>query len=307
MRTEARPNLGLPTVGEGTDDSAKPTEDDERFWSVTTIIGCLDKPALVPWAAIKTAEAAVDSERAWKSRLENEGRDSAIDFLKGARFRKAKGQRSSTDLGSAVHALCEEYALTGSRPRADDETRPYLDRFDEFLQQFSPEYIATEIVVYSPTYGYAGQTDGFLRIDGMDFIFDYKTSAEGWDSQGKPKTPYPEVALQLAAYRYGEMAAVWRARRFEQYRRRYYLLSEAEKAMGVPVPTVEGGLAIFLSPHRFAVHPVKCDESIFEAFLYTMECARWSFQTSKTVIGAPLIPPIPFPANGDDPFRGLPA
>jgi hypothetical protein len=306
MQTEARPNLGLPTVGEGTDDDAKPTDDDERFWSVTTIIGALDKPALVPWAAIETAKAAVDSEKAWKSRLENEGRESAIEFLKGARFRRARGARSATELGTVVHALCEEYALTGNRPVADAETRPYLDRFDEFLQHFSPEYIAAEIVVFSPTYGYAGQTDGFLRIQDMDFVVDYKTSVEGWDAKGNPKTPYPEVGLQLAAYRYADMAAVWRARRFEKYRRRYYLLSEAEKAMGVPVPPVDGGLAIFLSPQRYGVYPIKCDESVFEAFLYTIEAARWSFQTSKTVVGAPLIPPNPFPTNGDDPFRGLP-
>lgn len=307
MQTEARPNLGLPLIGEPPDDNATPAEDDERFWSATTIIGCLDKPALVPWAAIETAKAAVDQEKSWKSRLENEGRDSAIEFLKGARFRKARGARSATELGTEVHGLCEQYALTGNRPRTDDETRPYLDRFDEFLQAFSPEYIATEIVVYSPTYGYAGQTDGFLRIDGMDFIFDYKTSAEGWDSKGKEKTPYPEVGLQLAAYRFADMGAVWRARRFEKSRRRYYLLSAAEKAMGVPVPPVDGGLAIFLSPHRYGVYPIRCDESVFETFLYTIEAARWAFQTSKTIVGAPLIPPNSFPANGDDPFRGLPS
>ncbi|MGH9086643.1 MAG: thiazole synthase, partial [Acidimicrobiales bacterium] len=40
-------------------DVAKPEAEDVRFWSVTTIIGALDKPALVPWAANMTAEEAV--------------------------------------------------------------------------------------------------------------------------------------------------------------------------------------------------------------------------------------------------------
>ena len=32
-------------------DVKKPADDDLRMWSVTTIIGCLDKPALMYWAA----------------------------------------------------------------------------------------------------------------------------------------------------------------------------------------------------------------------------------------------------------------
>lgn len=283
-------------------------EHDERYWSVTTIIGALDKPALVPWAAIKTAEAAVDQHDVWWSRYEHEGRKSAVDYLKGARF-KTKGKRTATALGTAVHKACEHKAIYGSwRPEdtADPDLRPFLVQFDKFLDQFQPSYLAAEVTVFSPTWGYAGTCDGFLLVDGVPLIIDYKTSAEDLDGQGDPKSPYPEVALQLAAYRYADIAAVWRARQVEQFKRRYYLLSPSERALGQPVPEVDGGVAIFITPERYGVYPVRCDEEIFDLFLHLIDVARFSFDLGKNVIGNPMIPPRALTLVDDDPFAGLP-
>lgn len=290
------------------EDVAEAGADDERYWSVTTIVGCLDKPALVPWAALETSKAAINEEQAWRSRLTHEGPASAIDYLKNARFRRPKGQRSPKDLGTAVHGLCETYALTGVRPQlVDAELRPFLDQFDRFLQEFQPEYIAAEYVVFNETYGYAGQADGAAKLEGTPVLIDYKTSRESFDGRGRPKAPYPEVALQLAAYRYAEFAAVWRARRFQsEFSRRYYLLSDEERRQGADVPKVEGGVAIFLSPDRYAVHPVRCDEAVFERFLYVQEAARWSFQMAGDVVFPALGPLYPLPVDDRDPFRGLP-
>lgn len=157
----------LPLLSEPPDLAPPEPDDLPPLWSVTTIIGALDKPALVPWCAIKTAEAAVDQEKAWKSRLEHEGRDAAIDYLKAARFRRARGARSATELGTAVHAACEHMAIYGSwrqEDLADTELRPFLIQFERFLNEFQPEYIAAEVTVFSPTFGYAGTCDGFFAL-----------------------------------------------------------------------------------------------------------------------------------------------
>lgn len=286
----------------------QPDPDDLRLWSVTTLIGVLDKPALVPWAAIKTAEAAVDQADAWQSRLEHEGRDAAIDFLKQARFRGKRGERSATELGTAVHKACEHAAIYGRfRPEdtSDQELVPFLRQFRQFLRDFQPEYIAAECTVFSPTYGYAGTADAFLEIDGTKFIADIKTSRESNDARGNPKGPYPEVALQLAAYRHAELAAVWRARQSEQFKRRYYLLSPSERAMAADVPTADHGLVVYLTPDRYALHPVRCDEGIFDHFLATIDAARFVLDVGKEVVGHPLIPPNAL-RDSTDPFAGLP-
>ena len=146
---------------------APPEPTDQRLWSATTIIGVLDKPALVPWAALETATAAVDEQPIWRSRLEHEGREEAIDWLKKSRYRRRKGRRSSTELGTAVHKAAEHKAIYGhyrTEDANDAELRPFLVQFDRFLDAFQPRYIAAEVTVFSPTYGYAGTCDGFFEL-----------------------------------------------------------------------------------------------------------------------------------------------
>lgn len=297
-------------LGQSPVDVERPDDDDITMWSVTTIIGVLDKPALLYWAAEMTANAAIDNEATWRGMLDDRGRAETVKWLRDARFRRPRDLLSATDLGTVTHTVCEEYALTGVRPdrarigeivrqqggpdvRVAEESAvvaTMLDRFDEWLQRFTPSYQATEVCVYSPTYGYAGTADAFLTIDGFRAIGDYKTSREPRDSKGNPKTPYPEVAVQLAAYRHAEHAAVWRPRRTEKFRRRYYLLSPAERAMAEPVPEVDGGLCIHITPEACEAYPVRCDARVHERFLFIQEVARWQLQDSRTAIGQPLQP-----------------
>lgn len=263
--------------------------DDLRLWSVTTVIGALDKPALVYWSAEQTALAAVAAVKSLPQRIEEDGETETVKWLTGARFRRPRGQRSATELGTAVHEACEEYALTGVRPDVDAEVAPFLDQFDRWLDRFQPSYQATEVCVYHPTYGYAGTADAFLTIDGTRFLADYKTSRNALTGKGNLRTPYPEqVGLQLAAYAGAELAAVWRPRRMEKFRRRYYLLSESERAQAVPVPTVDAGLAIQITPESCEAYPINISEPVFEAFLHVQEAARWVNETSKKVMGPAL-------------------
>jgi hypothetical protein len=298
-------------LGQPAEDVKTEQDGDQRLWSVTTIIGCLDKPALLYWCAEEAAKAAVAHIRSLQIRIDEEGQDAVVKWLRDARFRRPKDRLSAASLGTCAHHLCETYALTGVRPDPTEIAATVrnegltlgdgasaevavldrmLDQFDKWLNRFQPSYQATEVVVYHPTYGYAGQADGFLTIDGVPLIVDYKTSRDGFDSKGNAKTPYPEAALQLAAYRHAEFAAVWRPRRIEKFRRRYYLLGDAERDKAVPVPQVDGGAVIHLTPDHCEIFPVRCDKTVHEAFLYIQEAARWQFEMSRDVIGLPMIP-----------------
>ena len=185
--------------------------DDLLMFSVTTILGALDKPALVYWSAAQAAEAAIDKQAVWQALLAEEGREAAVKWLRDARFRRPKDKLAATELGTIVHACCESYALTGIRPTREFVTELVLHhgganidldsevhlvgvmlmRFDDWLNRFSPSYQATEVTVYSPRYGYAGTLDGFLSIDGVRFIFDTKTSRDPFDPRAsrRPRTP----------------------------------------------------------------------------------------------------------------------
>jgi len=279
---------------------ASPDDTDERYWSVTTILKAVgSNEGLIEWSAKETARAAIRSERTWKAMLDDEGEDAALAWLTKARFTPAKGQRTATKLGSAVHAACELYVVTGLRPElgahlgedygdVDAEVEPYLDSFELFLDRFSPAFTAAEFTVYDTRYRYAGTADGSATIERVHALIDYKTSKDSFDGRGNRKKPWVDVALQMAAYRHAEIAAVWRARRYERYSRRYYLLNTQERELAVPVPPTEGGIVVHLTPQHCDVYPVECGPEVHEAFLYSIEAARWSFQTSKSVLGEPL-------------------
>lgn len=270
-------------------DVDKPLPDDLRMYSVTTILNALDKPALLYWAAEETAKAAVQQASYLAMRIEKEGSDTVVKDLRDARFRKPKGMRSATELGTAVHDALEQLALTGRFPEVDDEVRPFIEQADKWMQKFQPVYEAAEMTVYNTTYGYAGTLDAIATIDGVRFLLDYKSTRKSVDSQGKLTTPYPEqVGLQLAAYRYAEYAATWRPRRYEYQRRRYYLLGQSERNDAKPVPEVDSCLVIHLTPDHCEAFPINAGPEARDAFLYTLECFRWLQDTSKHIMGDPL-------------------
>jgi hypothetical protein len=207
-----------------------------------------------------------------------------------APYRKPKDRkRTAAERGTDVHRWAETYGLTGERPPCDDELRPYCDQIDNWFQRVQPEFEATEMTVYNRRFGYAGTLDAIMRIRGVCLLCDYKTAEKSFDKQGHPTRPYPEVALQLAAYRYAEFAAAWRVRRWEHFRRRFYLLGEDERQMAVEIPKVDGGLVIHVAPEHCDAYPVRCDEEIFETFKFHLEVARFALNTSKTVVGEPLV------------------
>lgn len=287
-------------IGEQPVDVVKPDEADERYWSVTTIIGCLDKPPLMWWCAETVALAAVHSRDTWMAMERENGTKEAIDWLKRARFRPPKDEMPDNDFGTAVHELVEHWTVTGQRPEPNPEffgakdlelAKQCLDRFGEWLDKFQPTYQAAEVTVYNRTYGYAGTCDCFLTIDGVPLIGDYKVSKKSWTKKKEPNPIYPEAALQLVGYKNAELAAVWRARRFESFKRRYYLLSKSEIDQSVAVPQVEAGVGIKITPEHCLAYPLRVDDAVWDAFLYVLEAARWQFDISKSVVGDPLQPP----------------
>ena len=60
--------------------------------------------------------------------------------------------------------------------------------------------------------------------------------------------------------------------------------------MAAPVPEVDTGLVIHITPESCEPYPIVCDEAVFEAFLAVQDAARWLFSTSRTVMGPPLVP-----------------
>lgn len=262
---------------------------DRRFHSVTTILNSMDKPALLYWSAEQAALAAVRIADSLPYRLREEGTDEVVKWLRDARFRPLPGKRTAAALGTANHEAFDFFAHHGTLPDGlDDEVLPFAKQFERFAEVWQPRYLAAETAIYNRRYGFAGTLDAIVEIDGQLWILDYKTSPKSIGSDGKPSHPWPEAALQLAAYRNADLIAYFRVRRWEYFRRRYYLLSTEEEELGEPMPEVAGCLVLHITPDHADLYPVKADEEMFHYFLNVTEVFRFQQDAAKRAFGLPF-------------------
>ena len=142
--------------------------DGTRVPSVTTILGILNKPALLDWA--------------WKCGL------NGLDY-KEVRDNKA-------DIGTLAHAMIMDH-LQGIEADYSEYSQQDIalaeNCFLSYLEWEKPrklEPILIEQPIVSEQYGFGGTVDFFGKVDGQPTLLDFKTG----------KAIYPEFFYQLAAY-----------------------------------------------------------------------------------------------------------
>lgn len=253
----------------------------EKLRRVTTILtlGSSKGEALTMWAGNITAETAMANlPYLVSSLLDTAKREAATKWLKRAHTRK-KDERA--DVGGAVHRVIEAHVLRQPLPAefsAHPELAPFLRHFEAFVAEWQVEFVASEMVVGSPEYGYAGTLDYLFRSAVLAallklppdtvFIGDTKTGGE-LDVKGV----YPEAALQQAAYRRASVAWLRNGSR-------------------VPMPETHSvGMVLHLRPEGYRLVPVECGDAVFEAFRVVQANAEWASGLSKTVVGEALSPP----------------
>jgi hypothetical protein len=167
--------------------------DGEKVISVTTAISQgYPKPALVGGASKVAAECVRDEWRVLAA-MEPEGR---FDYVKGAAPRKWYG---AAVRGTDVHKLAQRLAA-GEEVDVVDEYVGHVDAYLRFVEEWRPRELLVEAPVFSRTYQYGGTLDLIADLgDDQRWLLDWKTSKS---------EPWPEAALQLAAYRYADFALV---------------------------------------------------------------------------------------------------
>lgn len=232
----------------------------DNYWSVTTIIdGGIPKRALIHWAANEVSRYVCDNITTLGP-LVREDPEGAYDLLKRSPWRK---KEKAADAGTAIHEAIEAYILGKPMPPWSEDVAPRLRQFERFLTAYAPEYHLTEASVYNKTQRYAGTLDALASIDGRKLVVDVKSG----------KGVYPEVALQLSAYRHAEIIG----------------MPDGSEA---PMPSTEGAVCLHLTDEDYTLYEVRADEDVFKAFLHVREVFRFVEQTGKDVIGEP----VAFPA-----------
>jgi hypothetical protein len=259
-----------------------------KLWSVTTLIklGLGTSEALVNWAVGATAEAAVDSLPTVQTMYANEGRDAVVAWLKRRRFEQNETARVR---GSDLHKHFEAIALGQEPPPVPEGGQPYIDQWRRWLDTFQPTFLMAEAPVYNVTHHYAGTLDAIVQLDGHPLILDYKTTPHPPGGE-KSRPPFPEVALQLVAYRRAEEVGVISEQRYSGGKR-YYLYDPTQTHESMP--EVEGALCVVVSPFDCVAHAIATDERVWRSFGHVYEAARWQLAGSQGVIGPALAPSDP--------------
>lgn len=176
--------------------------------SITTVAGMRAKDHLQGWYATMASKRALemfDYLRRNPERASEEIR--RVTASKWGTQKKIAAAaedytRRASDFGTFVHALCEDWERSGTRPTREDmsaraaqlraeagalsqersledlldRAAVRLDGFAAFLDDFQPEFVEVEQTVVNHEVGYAGTTDAIVRIGNTLLSADIKTS-----------------------------------------------------------------------------------------------------------------------------------
>jgi hypothetical protein len=179
-------------------------DNEEPYVSVTTVLGCLAKPALIAWAAKVTA--------VWLRAKFEEIKTGALDIqkmnieemIKQAKAYHRELKEKAGTIGDRVHKRI--HSMFNAKRLGDDEEYQRMLEVCEDSQIAKPWEgvtrwiiedniipIRIEEVVFSQKGKWAGKLDFFGLVEGIPTIIDFKTSGGFYD----------EYKMQLAAYYFG--------------------------------------------------------------------------------------------------------
>lgn len=152
--------------------------------SVTTLLGIVNKPQLVPWSARVSIEAAWD----FREELNSLPQSEAISMV---REESNKRRASGAELGTMVHHYLEMVVKDEvDIEDCPDQVQNFLTAGMDFLEKLSSKVLATERTVANVKVGYAGTFDALAKMnDGSIAVLDWKSGGV-----------YANHAYQVMAY-----------------------------------------------------------------------------------------------------------
>jgi len=177
------------------------------FDSVTSILGVINKPALIPWAANLEREYCLEVAQAFYGDVRERGTlIDPLSFSAGLRLRlgtqKAhqKALKKAGNIGTEVHAQIEwsmRHELgqdPGPQPSLSAPAALAWAEYQKWRESVGLVPLTLEQAVWSRAYEYAGTLDTYAEAtresESVKFVADWKTG----------KAIYPEARLQIAAY-----------------------------------------------------------------------------------------------------------
>lgn len=205
---------------------------------VTTVLGCLDKPAIPKWAATQVAEYVARHPDAIDA-LRPMGDRAIVNALKEIPWQK---RDDAADRGTNLHDILEQL-LINDDAEVPEEYVPVIEHALRFLNDWQVAPILTESAVGSRAHQYAGKLDLIASYRRPDTghrgvaIFDWKSG----------KAIYPEYAWQLNAYAFAEF--------------------HGENGDERPMPECDAAFGVQIRADGYDVHPLAFGPDIYDEFV----------------------------------------
>ena len=152
---------------------------------VTSILQCISKPALIPWAAGMASNHWLEAIKSGRTDL-----DVIFKEAKSAHRKKAS---DAADIGHNVHEYAEMFFKKKDLPfLKTDQAKRGVEAFHKWMDSHKVEIMASERRLFSKEFYFAGTCDFIAKVDGVMVVGDIKTSSG----------IYPEMRLQTAAYQH---------------------------------------------------------------------------------------------------------
>lgn len=242
-----------------------PANQQTRYISVTTALKALPKEALIYWAAKSVAETAVNKLDTLTV-MANDDPEAAIKWLKGAPWSQ---RDKAANIGTELH-LIAEFDAQGNPEQADqieatlpdEQSRNKARQVRDFISRGLVNIENIEGVVYNDALNYAGTFDFIFTVDNPQML----DSLPFPKPEGRPlrlladlktgKGVYPEVALQMAAYRNADWLVD---------------LTTGERG---PVPDIDGAVVFHVTEKSWALIPVDTEQEAWFTFTDALQMSK---------------------------------
>lgn len=180
-----------------------------KYPSVTTILSCVAKPGLIPWAAREERKLVTETavqlylDAPASPKMSKAAFLSTLDKRLGETRAHVRILDKANDIGSQIHALIEWNLrktlgqVVGPEPPITDDGALAFTAYQKWADKvdLKPELI--EQTVWSHAYKYAGTADFVATMDDGTGTGERVRVLGDWKSS---KALYPESSLQVAAY-----------------------------------------------------------------------------------------------------------
>lgn len=241
--------------------------DGTRLLSVTTVINNGVPKDLIGWATWEVAKLAVDSVPQLVRMRGAQARQEMVNHLKGASDRV---RDTAANFGSAIHDVAEAKVLGKPTAEPTDDQIPFIQAFENFIEDHRPVFQATELTVAHLEHGWAGRCDAWAVLpelgDGIAVI-DYKTG----------KGAYGSAAMQMSAYQRATVG--W-----------------LEDGTQVEPPKADRSYVLHIRPDKhpdrgYALIPADTSDEVYEYFRHAQRIAEWCMSREKKALGKPVVVP----------------